>query len=149
MVFPHLTVHETLVLGAFSPHARAGARQRIEEMYALFPRLAERRRSLAGSLSGGEQQMLVLGRGLMSLPRLLLLDEPSLGLSPRMTEEVFDVIGRICNDGLTIGLVEQNVYSALSICKTAYVLEEGHIVKHGAGRSMLDDDDVRRSYLGL
>lgn len=149
MVFPNLTVQETLALGAYAPHARAGARERVDEMYSLFPRLAERRRSLAGSLSGGEQQMLALGRGLMSLPRLLLLDEPSLGLSPVMTEEVFDAIGRIRNRHITIGLIEQNVYSALRICDAAYVLEEGHVVKHGTGQALLGDDDVRRSYLGV
>ncbi|WP_118133004.1 ABC transporter ATP-binding protein [Oceanicella sp. SM1341] len=149
MVFPELTVHETLTIGGYARRARAGAAARIDEMYALFPRLAERRHAQGGALSGGEQQMLALARGLMSRPRLLLLDEPSLGLSPVMAEEVMDAVLRIREAGTTICLVEQNVYSALAVADRAYVMEEGRVVKSGTGAALLTDDSIRESYLGM
>jgi branched-chain amino acid transport system ATP-binding protein len=149
LVFPDLTVEETLRIGAYARHARAGAAARAGAMYQLFPRLAERRAARAGSLSGGEQQMLALARGLMAVPRLLLLDEPSLGLAPALAERVFAAIQTIRERGTTILLVEQDVQSTLALADQAYVLENGAITGEGSGASLLESPLVRESYLGL
>jgi branched-chain amino acid transport system ATP-binding protein len=149
LVFPDFTVAETLRIGAYLPRVRKGWQARVDLMYELFPRLKERRATLAGLLSGGEQQMLALARGLMSMPRVLLLDEPSLGLAPAMADEVFAALRSIRAQGVTIGLVEQNVYAALSIADSAYVMEDGHVVRHGPSASLIDDPMIRQAYLGL
>lgn len=149
LIFPDLTVAETLRIGAYTKRARLGWRIRVDRMYEFFPRLGERCASLAGSLSGGEQQMLAIARGLMSQPRILLLDEPSLGLAPAMADEMFVALGRIRSTGVSIGIVEQNVYSAMSICDYAYVMEDGAIVNEGEGAVLMQDDTVRSSYLGM
>jgi branched-chain amino acid transport system ATP-binding protein len=149
LVFPDFTVAETLRIGAFTARSRKGWQARAESMYALFPRLRERRTTRAGLLSGGEQQMLALARGLMSVPRVLLLDEPSLGLAPTMADEVFDGLEAIRKQGITIGLVEQNVHAALSIADHAYVMEDGHVVRDAPARELVDDTTIREAYLGL
>jgi branched-chain amino acid transport system ATP-binding protein len=149
LVFPDFTVEETLRIGAYSPRAHVGAEARSAEMYELFPRLRERRNVRAGSLSGGEQQMLAVARGLMSAPRLLLLDEPSLGLAPSIAEMLFEIIVEIRRRGITVCLVEQDVHSTLEISDYAYVLEDGHVVAEGPARELLTSPRVRESYLGL
>ncbi len=149
LVFPTLSVEENLRLGAIAPRARATVRQRLAEMYARFPRLRERRRQSAGSLSGGEQQMLVLARGLMACPDLLLLDEPTLGLSPAMTRGIFETLARLAAEGLTILLAEQDVRRALELAETAYVVENGRVTLSGPGRDLVRDGRVRAAYLGL
>jgi branched-chain amino acid transport system ATP-binding protein len=148
-IFPSLTVGENLDLGAYVPVARARRGERRERVFALFPILAERQRQLAGTLSGGEQQMLAIGRGLMGGPRLLALDEPSLGLAPLIVDRIFDVIRAIHAEGVTVLLVEQNVHRSLAIADRAFVLEHGSVALTGAGRDLLARDDVRRTYLGL
>jgi branched-chain amino acid transport system ATP-binding protein len=148
-VFPTLTVLENLEMGALVPRARAHARRALDEVYALFPRLAERHHQLAGTLSGGEQQMLAIGRCLMGQPELVMFDEPSLGLAPTVVQEVFQTIRTLHQRGLTILLVEQNVAVSLKISQHAYVLENGRVVMHGAGPALLADDRVRQAYLGL
>ena len=149
LVFPDFTVAETLRIGAYAPHARAGWRARADDMYALFPRLAERRGQRAQVLSGGEQQMLALARALMSRPRLLLLDEPSLGLAPMMAALVFETIASLRATGLTVFVVEQDVDAALTIADYAYVLENGSLVAEGEGPTLLGEDSIREAYLGL
>ena len=149
LVFPDFTVEETLRIGAYSPRAHVGADARSAEMYQLFPRLRERRNVRAGSLSGGEQQMLAIARGLMSVPRLLLLDEPSLGLAPSIAEMLFEIIVEIRRRGITVCLVEQDVHSTLEISDYAYVLEDGQIVAEGPAGELLSSPRVRESYLGL
>ena len=149
LVFPDFTVAETLRIGAYAPHARAGWRARADDMYALFPRLAERRGQRAQVLSGGEQQMLALARALMSRPRLLLLDEPSLGLAPMMAALVFETIASLRATGLTVFVVEQDVDAALTIADYAYVLENGSLVVEGEGPTLLGEDSIREAYLGL
>jgi len=148
-LFPFMTVAENLDLGAYNRRSRRNARTALDEQLELFPRLKERRNQLAGTLSGGEQQMVAIARGLMAAPRLLLLDEPSLGLSPKVTEEVFARIQDIGQRGVTVLLVEQNVVDGLSISNRAYVVENGRIVMHGAAADLLRDDKVRAAYLGL
>ena len=148
-VFPSLTVEENLELGAMLPRARAGARRAMQDAYALFPTLAERRRQLAGTMSGGEQQMLAIGRSLMAQPELIMFDEPSLGLAPLVAKEVLHAIHVLNARGLTILLVEQNVAVSLRISQHAYVLENGRIVMSGSGEQLLRDDRVRQAYLGL
>jgi branched-chain amino acid transport system ATP-binding protein len=148
-VFPSLTVTENLELGAMLPRARAGAKRAMDEVFALFPKLAERRRQLAGTMSGGEQQMLAVGRSLMARPELIMFDEPSLGLAPLVVKEVLHAIHVLNGRGLTILLVEQNVAVSLKISQHAYVLENGRIVMSGAGEQLLRDDRVRQAYLGL
>ena len=147
-LFARMTVEENLALGAFAARARAAGGESIERVYQTFPRLAERRRQLAGSLSGGEQQMVAIGRALMSRPRLLLLDEPSLGLAPRVVEGIFDVLREIHGEGVGIFLVEQNVQASLSLAGRGYVLEGGRISGSGSGQDLLRDPHVRRAYLG-
>jgi branched-chain amino acid transport system ATP-binding protein len=147
-VFPELTVWENLVIGGYLVK-EAGERQRLlTQMLERFPRLAERKSQLAGSLSGGEQQMLAIARALMSRPSLLLLDEPSMGLAPKVVEEVFDIIVGLHREGTTILLVEQNAARALEIADRAYVLQTGSIVLQGGAKDLLDDPTVRRAYLG-
>jgi branched-chain amino acid transport system ATP-binding protein len=148
-VFPSLTVHENLEMGALLPRARAGAKARLDEVYAMFPRLAERRDQVAGTLSGGEQQMLAIGRCLMGNPELIMFDEPSLGLAPLVVQEVLHAIRALNAKGLTVMLVEQNVAVSLKISAHAYVLENGSIVMSGRGSELLHDDRVRQAYLGL
>jgi len=148
-VFPSLTVEENLQMGALLPRARAGARASIERVQAMFPRLAERRGQLAGTLSGGEQQMLAIGRCLMGRPELIMFDEPSLGLAPTVVQEVLRAIRTLNADGLTVLLVEQNVAVSLKISQHAYVLENGRVAMSGSGEALLHDDRVRQAYLGL
>lgn len=149
LIFPDFSVEENLRIGAVSPRARAQAAERTEEMFTLFPRLRERRRQAGGTLSGGEQQMLALARGLMSGPRLLLLDEPSLGLAPAITASLFEMIERIRDRGVTVFIVEQDISSTLAISDSAYVMENGRIAVAGTGADLLQDPTVREAYLGL
>ena len=148
-VFPSLTVVENLEMGAMLPRARANMGQTLAEVYALFPRLAERKAQAAGTLSGGEQQMLAIGRCLMGRPELVMFDEPSLGLAPTVVQEVFHTVRTLHERGLTILLVEQNVAVSLKLASRAYVLENGRIVMQGTGAELLADDRVRQAYLGL
>ena len=147
-IFPNLNVREVLELGSYR-RARANRARNLERVFGIFPRLAERTRQAAGTLSGGEQQMLAIGRGLMAEPRLLILDEPSLGLSPLLVEEMFTLIRRLHADGLTIMLVEQNVAQSLEVADQAHVLENGVITLSGAAHDIAADPELRRSYLGL
>jgi branched-chain amino acid transport system ATP-binding protein len=147
-VFPHLTVQENLMMGAYVRDDRAGIAEDIERVCTHFPILAERRRQAAGTLSGGEQQMLAIGRALMARPRLILFDEPSLGLAPTVVETTFGIIADIRRTGTTVLMVEQNAYLALRMADRGYVMETGRIVLHGAARDLLHDDHVRAAYLG-
>jgi branched-chain amino acid transport system ATP-binding protein len=148
-VFPELTVQENLEIGAFVPKAKAQRARSMERVYEIFPRLAERKRQLAGTMSGGEQQMLAVGRGLMLKPRLLMLDEPSLGLAPVMTDVMFEKIGEIYRMGTAILLVEQNVSRALSLVERAYVLESGRVIMHGSSKELANNKKVQAAYLGI
>ncbi|MEO8718901.1 MAG: ABC transporter ATP-binding protein [Burkholderiales bacterium] len=148
-VFPSLSVEENLQMGALLPRARARAKAALDEVYAMFPRLAERRAQLAGTLSGGEQQMVAIGRCLMGQPRLIMFDEPSLGLAPLVVQEVLRTIRALNARGTTVLLVEQNVAVSLKISGHAYVLENGSITMHGTGAALLHDDRVRQAYMGL
>jgi branched-chain amino acid transport system ATP-binding protein len=148
-IFPTLSVADNLALGAVSAAARARSVETLAHVHELFPRLRERREQLAGTLSGGEQQMLAIGRCLMALPELIMFDEPSLGLAPTLVQEVFRVIRRLHEEGLTIVLVEQNVAVSLKLAAHAYVLENGRIVLSGRGEDLLHNDSVRQAYLGL
>jgi len=148
-VFPTLSVLENLEVGAMLPRARRNARRTLDEVFAMFPKLAERRAQLAGTLSGGEQQMLAIGRCLMGAPELIMFDEPSLGLAPLVVQEVLHSIRVLNRRGLTILLVEQNVAVSLRLSNRAYVLENGRIVMSGSGEQLLHDDRVRQAYLGL
>ncbi len=149
LIFPDFTVEENLKIGAIARHARPGRQRRLDEMFALFPRLRERRGQAGGTLSGGEQQMLALARGMMAGPRLLLLDEPSLGLAPIVVEQLFDVIPRIREAGVTVFIVEQDVRASLALADTAYVMENGRIVRTGPAAPLLDDPSIKEAYLGL
>jgi branched-chain amino acid transport system ATP-binding protein len=147
-IFPHLSVAENLRMGGLMVREGSRIEALLQAVFELFPILAERRRQLGGTLSGGEQQMLAIGRGLMSGPKLLLLDEPSLGLAPKVVDAVFDVISRLHGEGRTILLVEQNAYRSLEIAGRAYVLETGRIVLEGRAGELIDHPHVRRAYLG-
>jgi branched-chain amino acid transport system ATP-binding protein len=147
-VFPDLSVHENLLLGAYR-RGRSRRAANLERVYGLFPRLAERRRQAAGTLSGGEQQMLAIGRALMAEPRLLILDEPSLGLAPLVVEQVLELLVELNRAGLAVLLVEQNVVQSLAVARRAYVLEQGRIVAAGPSDTLLADERLRRAYLGL
>lgn len=147
-VWPNMSVEENLTLGAYLCRGKAEVARRCELAFTRFPRLRERRRQLAGTLSGGEQQMLAIARALMSEPQLLLLDEPSLGLSPKMADEVFDVIRAINAHGVTVMLVEQNVYNALAVASRAYVVESGRIAASNDAAALLKDPEVLSAYLG-
>ena len=147
-VFAQLTIEENLAMGAYARSDRAGVAADLERTYTLFPRLKERRRQTAGTLSGGEQQMLAISRALMSRPKLLLLDEPSMGLAPLMVERIFEVIRGISADGVTMLLVEQNARLALEVSRRGYVLESGQVTISGEARSLLGDPRIREAYLG-
>ncbi len=147
-IFPNMSVRENLELGSYR-RARGSRAQNIARAFALFPRLEERAGQLAGTLSGGEQQMLAIGRGLMSEPRLLILDEPSLGLSPLLVEELFQLIGRIAAEGLAVMLVEQNVVQSLELAAEAYVLENGAVAMQGRASDLADDPALQKTYLGM
>ena len=148
-LFPFMSVSENLLLGAHTPRARAARDATLKYVYTLFPVLEERRAQLAGSLSGGEQQMCAIGRALMAKPRVLMLDEPTLGLAPVLVKRIFDTVRTINADGMTIMLVEQNVRQALTLAQRAAVLESGHLVLHGQGAELLGDDRLKRAYLGM
>ena len=148
-VFPSLTVQENLEMGGLLPRARAAMQQTMREVYAMFPKLAERRDQAAGTMSGGEQQMLAIGRCLMGRPELIMFDEPSLGLAPTLVQELFRTIRALNQRGLTVILVEQNVVASLKLATRAYVLENGRIAMQGTGAELLNDDRVRQAYLGI
>jgi branched-chain amino acid transport system ATP-binding protein len=148
-LWPNMTVEENLLLGAFSPSLRSQAPQNMDRVYELFPRLKERRRQACGTLSGGEQQMCAIGRGLMSDPLLLILDEPSLGLAPILVAQVFQMIRRIAAGGMTILLAAQNAKNALEVAHYAYVMEAGRVVLEGSAEELRCSDHVRRAYLGV
>src|SRR5258708_15466093 len=148
-VFPFLTVKENLSLGAYTPRVRRQMKQLMEEQLAIFPRLAERLNQLAGTLSGGEQQMVAIARGLMAKPKLLLLDEPSLGLAPKIVEEVFEKIQEVRRTGITMLIVEQNVVSALSISDRGYVVQNGAVLLEDTAKNLLSNEMVRAAYLGV
>ena len=148
-VFPFLTVRENLSLGAYTPRARPQMKHSLEEQLTLFPRLAERMNQLAGTLSGGEQQMVAIARGLMAQPKLLLLDEPSLGLAPKIVEEVFEKIQEVRSKGITMLIVEQNVVSGLSIADRGYVVQNGAVILEDTAKNLLTNEMVRAAYLGL
>ncbi len=147
-VFANMSVRENLELGAFTRTDKAGIRQDMEKVFGLFPRLKERERQEAATLSGGEQQMLAMGRSLMSKPSLLLLDEPSMGLAPILVDEIFRIVQEINKEGTTVLLVEQNAYKALSIASRAYILETGMITKEGRASDLITDEAVKSAYLG-
>ena len=147
-IFPEMTVLENLRMGSFIKATRPDRQRNIERAFSLFPRLAERQKQLGGTLSGGEQQMLAIGRGLMANPRLMLLDEPSLGLSPLFVKNIFEIIKEINRQGTTILLVEQNVFQSLRISHRAYVLETGRVVLSGTGEELLGNEHVKKAFLG-
>ncbi len=148
-LFNEMTVEENLILGSLWGEAKAKRKESMEMCYELFPKLKERRTQLAGTLSGGEQQMVAIARGLMSLPKLLMLDEPSLGLAPVLVQDVFDIVKSVNRQGITVLLVEQNVQSTLKFCDRAYVLENGRIVLEGTGQELLNNEHVKEAFLGL
>ena len=148
-LFPHMSVEENLALGAYIGRVRPRLKDAMEEQFELFPRLKERRKQLAGTLSGGEQQMVAIARGLMTAPRLLLLDEPSLGLAPKIVEEVFAKVQQIGKTGVTVLIVEQNVVDGLSISDRGYVVENGEITMQGSPKELLSNEQIRAAYLGL
>jgi branched-chain amino acid transport system ATP-binding protein len=148
-LFPEMTVRENLIMGSLTPKAKAKRNETIEWVFGLFPRLREREKQMAGTLSGGEQQMLAVGRGLMSLPKLIMFDEPSLGLAPILVVEIFNIIERIQRESVTVLVVEQNTKHTLEICHRGYVLENGRIVLGGTGQELLNDEHVKQAYLGI
>ena len=148
-IFASMTVEENLEMGAFTIRDKSQILADIENVYKHFPRLRERYKQAGGTLSGGEQQMLAIGRAMMSRPKIMLMDEPSMGLSPLLVGEIFEIIQELNRSGMTILLVEQNAKMALSIADRAYVLETGHVVMNGQAKDMLEDDQVRRAYLGM
>lgn len=148
-LFPEMTVRENLEIGSLTTRAKAHRKQTLEWVLELFPRLRERQKQMAGTLSGGEQQMCAIGRGLMSRPKMVLFDEPSLGLSPLLTQDIFRLARKIHQEGLTILMVEQNVKQTLAICDRAYVLKNGSIVMEGSGRELLENEEVKEAFLGI
>jgi branched-chain amino acid transport system ATP-binding protein len=148
-LFPEMSVEENLIMGTLNGKAKAKRLETMEKVYQLFPRLRERKKQMAGTLSGGEQQMLAVGRGLMSLPKLMMFDEPSLGLAPILVQEIFHMVRRINQEGVTVLLVEQNVKQTLAMCHRACVLENGRIVLEGEGKALMDNDHVKEAYLGI
>ena len=148
-LFPFISVKDNLLMGAYKKSARGVVNQRMEEVLEIFPRVRERLSQLAGSLSGGEQQMVAIARGLMSNPALLMFDEPSLGLSPLLVSQVFDVIDRIVDMGMTVLIVEQNIVHTLKIADRGYVLENGEITMTGTGKELLDNPHIKKAYLGI
>jgi branched-chain amino acid transport system ATP-binding protein len=149
LLFPDMSVVENLELGAFTPRARVMRKQNMEKVFTILPLLQERRNQRAGSLSGGEQQMCAIGRGLMAMPTLLILDEPSLGLAPIIVQEMFETIQNINHEGTTVLLVEQNVQFALEIADHGFVLENGHITLKGKGSELLQNEQLKKAYLGI
>jgi branched-chain amino acid transport system ATP-binding protein len=149
LLFPMMTVAENLKAGAYLESERKEEQRKMEEVLEFFPILRERQEQLAGSLSGGEQQMVAIGRGLMAAPKLLMLDEPSLGLAPKIVKEMFEIIQKIHKRGMSILLVEQNVFHALSLAKKAYIIENGRVVMEGTGEELLKDKNVKKAYLGI
>lgn len=147
-IFSELTVYENLLMGAYTRKDKDGIEKDFDDIYALFPRLEERKNQIAGTLSGGEQQMLAMGRAIMSRPKLLMLDEPSMGLSPLLVDQVFEIIKRFHENGTTILLVEQNANKSLAISDRAYVLENGRIVLSGTGAELLASEEIKKAYLG-
>jgi branched-chain amino acid transport system ATP-binding protein len=148
-IFPEMTVMENLRMGSYPKACRPDREKNVERAFSLFPRLKERQKQLGGTLSGGEQQMLAIGRGLMANPRLLLLDEPSLGLSPLLVKSIFQIITEINRQGVTILLIEQNVHQALRVAHRAYVLETGRVVLTGTGQELLSNAHVKKAFLGM
>jgi len=149
LLFPKLTVRENLELGAYSKRSRNNRKDRLEYVYGLLPKLKERSNQMAGSLSGGEAQMCAIGRGLMADPKLLMLDEPSLGLAPIIVLEIMELVKNIRKEGMTILLVEQNVRQSLKLADRAYVIENGRILMEGVGKELLDSNEVKKAYLGI
>lgn len=149
LLFPRLTVLENLKMGSYKSEAKKRREETLGWVYELFPVLRERRKQLAGTLSGGEQQMLAIGRGLMSIPKILLLDEPSLGLAPKMVDTIFQAITRLNEQGITILLIEQNVARSLEIADRGYVLENGRIALEGTGKELLENEHVKKAYVGI
>jgi len=148
-LFPQMSVEENLIMGTLQGEAKTKRLDTTERVYQLFPRLRERKKQLAGTLSGGEQQMLAVGRGLMSLPKLMMFDEPSLGLAPILVQDIFSIVRRINEEGVTVLLVEQNVRQTLAMCHRAYVLENGRVVLEGTGEALMANEHVREAYLGI
>ncbi|GAW91922.1 ABC transporter ATP-binding protein [Calderihabitans maritimus] len=148
-IFGRMTVQQNLILGAYTQKSEEERLKTLEMIYRIFPRLKERREQVAGTMSGGEQQMLAIARGLMSRPKLLMLDEPSLGIMPKLVMEILEMIREINQRGTTILLVEQNVHAALKLADRAYVLQTGRIVAEGAGRELMEDERIRKAYLGM
>jgi branched-chain amino acid transport system ATP-binding protein len=148
-LFPEMTVEENLITGALKSEAKVKRNDTMKWVYDLFPRLRERRKQNAGTLSGGKQQMLAVGRGLMSLPKLLMFDEPSLGLAPILVSEIFNIVKNVHEEGVTVLLVEQNVKHTLTMCDRAYILENGRITMTGTSKELLNNDHIKQAYLGL
>ena len=148
-LFPQMSVEENLIMGTLYGDAKANRSKTMNRVYGLFPRLRERQKQLAGTLSGGEQQMLAVGRGLMSLPKLMMFDEPSLGLAPILVQDIFRIVRKINQEGVTVLLVEQNVRQTLGMCHRAYVLENGRVVLEGTGEALMSNQHVKEAYLGI
>ncbi len=148
-LFAEMSVEENLIMGSLHGEAKKKRNKTISYIFDMFPRLKERRKQTAGTLSGGEQQMLAIGRGLMSLPKIMMLDEPSLGIAPILVQEIFNMIKEINKRGVTILLVEQNVTKTLSMCSRAYVLENGRIILEGTGKELLQNEDIKKAFLGI
>jgi branched-chain amino acid transport system ATP-binding protein len=148
-LFPEMSVRENLIMGSLTSQAKAKRNETMEWVFGLFPRLREREKQMAGTLSGGEQQMVTVGRGLMALPKLIMFDEPSFGLAPIIVADIFKIIQRINKKGVTVLVVEQNIKHTLEICDRGYVLENGRIILRGTGQELLDNEHVKQAYLGI